>query len=263
MDARQLGNRRDAEQIPELGAQHVHQRGVVACEQVGLERAPHERIDTIKAQVYGIPLIRPCEPPDETCCTSVGTVRSTALRAAGGTHRPAGEHRAGGRGRTGYTPAEAGPPRGLVGGLASSGTDGGGGARCRVENGADRHSPQLGGARAGTDSSTGKPRWVRIRRITAGSSMVAMTRIRPPHRGQAKTSSANTWRSSSAQLRRLACPSGDAVRVLPPAAGAAVGLGDCSVTSCVGACIRFPNSAADAAHASPSPSASIVSSGRR
>src|SRR5438552_16422765 len=31
------------------------------------------RIDTIKAQVYGIPLIRPCEPPDETCCTSVGT----------------------------------------------------------------------------------------------------------------------------------------------------------------------------------------------
>src|SRR5712692_5002516 len=85
------------------------------------------RIDTIKAQVYGIPLIRPCEPPDETCCTSVGTVRSTALRAAGGTHRPAGEHRAGGRGRTGYTPAEAGPPRGLVGGLASSGTNGGGG----------------------------------------------------------------------------------------------------------------------------------------
>ena len=55
-----------------------------------------ERIDTIKAQVDGIPLIRPCEPPDETCCTSVGTVRSTALRAAGGTHRPAGEHRAGG-----------------------------------------------------------------------------------------------------------------------------------------------------------------------
>ena len=40
MDARQLGNRRDAEQIPELGAQHVHQRGVVACEQVGPERAP-------------------------------------------------------------------------------------------------------------------------------------------------------------------------------------------------------------------------------
>src|SRR5437667_5727979 len=124
-----------------------------------------KRIDTIKAQVYGIPLIRPCEPPDETCCTSVGTVRSTALRAAGGTHRPAGEHRAGGRGRTGYTPAEAGPPRGLVGGLASSGTDGGGGARCRVENGADRHSPQLGGARAGTDSSPGQPGRVRIRAI--------------------------------------------------------------------------------------------------
>ena len=40
MDARQLGNRRDAEQIPELGAQHVHQRGVVACEQVGPERPP-------------------------------------------------------------------------------------------------------------------------------------------------------------------------------------------------------------------------------
>src|SRR5438445_2034577 len=73
MDACQLGNRRDAEQIPELGAQHVHQRGVVACGQVGPERAPHERIDTIKAQVYGIPLVRPCEPPDETCCTSVGT----------------------------------------------------------------------------------------------------------------------------------------------------------------------------------------------
>src|SRR5438445_9960276 len=53
MDACQLGNRRDAEQIPELGAQHVHQRGVVACEQVDSERAPHGRIDTIKAQVYG------------------------------------------------------------------------------------------------------------------------------------------------------------------------------------------------------------------
>ena len=79
MDARQLGNRRDAEQIPELHAQHVHQRGVVACEQVGPERAPHERIDTIKAQVYGIPLIRPCEPPDETCCTSVGTETGNLL----------------------------------------------------------------------------------------------------------------------------------------------------------------------------------------
>ncbi len=63
MDARQLGNRRDAEQIPELGAQHVHQRGVVACEQVGPERAPHERIDTIKAQVYGTPLSDLVSPP--------------------------------------------------------------------------------------------------------------------------------------------------------------------------------------------------------
>ena len=31
-------------------------------------------------------------------------------------------------------------------------------------------------------------------RMTPGSSMVASTRMRPPHRGHAKTSTANVWR---------------------------------------------------------------------
>ena len=38
------------------------------------------RIDTIKAQVYGIPLSDLVSPPDETCCTSVGS----AVAGAGG-----------------------------------------------------------------------------------------------------------------------------------------------------------------------------------
>jgi hypothetical protein len=46
----------------------------------------------------------------------------------------------------------------------------------------------IGGAREGraTGTSVGSSRWVRIRRITAASSISATSRKRPPHRGQAK-----------------------------------------------------------------------------
>src|SRR5262245_44002850 len=46
-----------------------------------------------------------------------------------------------------------------------------------------------GGRGAGT--AVGSPRWLRIRRMTRGSSMVATTRIRPPQRVHANTSTAN------------------------------------------------------------------------
>ena len=58
-----------------------------------------------------------------------------------------------------------------------------------------------GGARLGWAASTGtasRPRCLRIRSITAGSSMLAMTRSRPPHRRQISMSMANT------RLRRWA-----------------------------------------------------------
>jgi hypothetical protein len=38
---------------------------------------------------------------------------------------------------------------------------------------------------------------VRIIRITLGSSMVASTRMRPPHRRQDNTSTVNMWRNTS------------------------------------------------------------------
>jgi hypothetical protein len=52
-----------------------------------------------------------------------------------------------------------------------------------------------GGRGAGT--SVGSSRWVRILRVTTGSSMVANTRMRPPHRAQANTFTPNVWRISS------------------------------------------------------------------
>jgi hypothetical protein len=53
-----------------------------------------------------------------------------------------------------------------------------------------------GGGR-GAGAAVGSPRWVSIRRMTTGSSMVATTRIRPPHRVQANTSTPNVCRISS------------------------------------------------------------------
>jgi hypothetical protein len=51
-----------------------------------------------------------------------------------------------------------------------------------------------------------RPRCVRIRRTTRGSSIVAITRMRPPQFGQASTSTANTLWSSSAQRQRRGGP---------------------------------------------------------
>ena len=50
-------------------------------------------------------------------------------------------------------------------------------------------------------ASMDSPTCVRIRPITAGSSIVASTVMRPPHFGQARTSASNARRMSSAQAR--------------------------------------------------------------
>jgi hypothetical protein len=46
-------------------------------------------------------------------------------------------------------------------------------------------------------TSVGRPRWARILVTVAGSSIVAMSRRRPPHPAQARTSRANTRRVRS------------------------------------------------------------------
>jgi len=56
---------------------------------------------------------------------------------------------------------------------------------------------------AGGPSSPARPRCVRMRRTTRGSSIVAIRRMRPPQFGQARTSTAKTLWSSSAQRQRL------------------------------------------------------------
>lgn len=54
---------------------------------------------------------------------------------------------------------------------------------------------------SGSPESSESPRWVRIRRTTGGSSIVASTVIRSPHLGHASTSAANTQRMRSAPAR--------------------------------------------------------------
>ena len=68
------------------------------------------------------------------------------------------------------------------------------------QSGQTRRSP-CGGARLGCAGSTGSavwPRWSRIRSMTAGCSMLAITRSCPPHCRQVSMSMANT------RLRRCA-----------------------------------------------------------
>jgi hypothetical protein len=59
---------------------------------------------------------------------------------------------------------------------------------------AQLQSNRSGGGGRGAGTLVSSPRWVRIFRMTTGSSMVATTRMRPPHRRQASTSTANVWR---------------------------------------------------------------------
>jgi hypothetical protein len=61
---------------------------------------------------------------------------------------------------------------------------------------------QIGRRERGARASVGSPRWVRIVRMTTGSSMVATTRMRPPQRGQANTSTAKVWRIRSGHDHR-------------------------------------------------------------
>src|SRR5437773_11173134 len=69
----------------------------------------------------------------------------------------------------------------------------------------------LGDARAAGNASPASmdsPRCVRIRRITAGSSIVASTIMLPPHFGQARTSASNSRRYSVSQARHSWLDSG-------------------------------------------------------
>ena len=66
---------------------------------------------------------------------------------------------------------------------------------------------------AGRSSSPARPRCVKMRRTTRGSSIVAIRRIRPPQFGHASTSTAKTLWSNSAQRQRrggAALPGGSA-----------------------------------------------------
>ena len=62
--------------------------------------------------------------------------------------------------------------------------------------------PRWGGARAGRGSGTsvGSSRWVRMRWMTRGSSMRAISRQRPPHREHTSTSNPNARRIRSPHL---------------------------------------------------------------
>ena len=90
----------------------------------------------------------------------------------------------------------------------------------KILAGARQGALQTGGGRAGWASGTSvlSPRWLRIFLTTAGSSMVAIRRIREPHLGQARTSSEKALliRSDQAEYRffSLAEPSsaGDSPR---------------------------------------------------
>ena len=80
-----------------------------------------------------------------------------------------------------------------------------------------------GGAGPGLSGPGANPRWARMARTTAGSWTVAMTRSRPPHRGQARTSRANTRRINAAQVLACVRPAGrgvaSSVRAMPSGAG--------------------------------------------
>jgi len=66
-----------------------------------------------------------------------------------------------------------------------------------------KRSESEGGGRAGKGAggSVGRPRWPRIWRSTSAASIVAMTDMRPPQRGHARTSRAKTRRIKSAHLQ--------------------------------------------------------------
>ena len=80
--------------------------------------------------------------------------------------------------------------RGLVGEWGQRRGDAGDARRSRLRQ--DDHAARRDGRPAGGPASPARPRWVRMRRTTRGSSIVASTRIRPPQFGQANTSTANT-----------------------------------------------------------------------
>ena len=83
-----------------------------------------------------------------------------------------------------------------------------------------------GGARLGCAASTGtasRPRCLRIRSITAGSSMLAMTRSRPPHRRQISMSMANKrlrrWAQDIPRCRLVTVAWAHSVTAAPRVAG--------------------------------------------
>jgi len=68
--------------------------------------------------------------------------------------------------------------------------------------GAERVDAQDAGTTAAMVRSAYKPRCVRMGRTMRGSSIVAITRVRPLHCGQTRTSTANTYWSKSAHRQR-------------------------------------------------------------
>src|SRR5262245_41097078 len=102
--------------------------------------------------------------------------------------------------------AVRGPPgRELAPDAAGGRTVGARGATDSAGGRGQLQSNRSDGGGRGAGTSLGSPRWVRIFRMTTGSSMVATTRMRPPQRGQANTSTAKVWQIGDEGLfpRRL------------------------------------------------------------
>src|SRR5207249_4450094 len=89
----------------------------------------------------------------------------------------------------------------IVGVWAHSGR-GGAEAACQAGMSGKRSGSEGGGrAERGAGGSIGRPRWPRILRSTSAASIVAMTDMRPPQRGHARTSRSKTRRIKSAHFQ--------------------------------------------------------------
>jgi hypothetical protein len=118
----------------------------------------------------------------------------------------------------------AGPGLGECQTRASGRTSGASAGRRRR---AQLQSNRSGGGGRGGGTSVGSPRWVRIFRMRTRSSMVAMTRMRPPDRVQANTSTANVWRMRSGHDHLRGADGGGSSTVMAePGSRPAAGLDD-------------------------------------
>ena len=121
--------------------------------------------------------------------------RGPGDRLGGPSHRPSRRGRSQGTGR-GLRLRGRGRRRRVVGGNVERGT----GSWGYVS------AAGAGGAGPGASVESERPRWARMVRAPAGSWMVAMTRSRPPQRGQARGWRSNTRCINAAQVQAWVGP---------------------------------------------------------